>query len=315
MLGCRSTPMKGRQLRMLIQAAALGGSPREFDDDTSAEVEIRRPEIRVGDTLVRSLNLGKWPRALIPGFLQALMASGARMGHLHPSGAHPLRPGGPHSRMAEGAIRIGRSRCPCIEGSRCRREAEIALEDVRRLRDDVQRGRERLFHSSLSITLHGRHSAELKDMTQGVRAHFAATLGKLDTLAFRQREGLLSALPINLNALGSLADAGHLFARAPLSVFASPDLDTRSGTLYGIDLRSSSPIVYDPFDGTHLNANTAVLARSRQRQIVRHQTRASFAASAGEVTAYVIRSRGRIRRHGACCGGPRCCRRVCRGRA
>ena len=32
--------------------------------------------------------------------------------------------------------------------------------------------------------------------------------------------------------------------------------------LYGIDLRACSPIVYDPFDGTHLNANTAVLARS-----------------------------------------------------
>ena len=46
-------------------------------------------------------------------------------------------------------------------------EAEIALEDVRRLRDDVQRGRERLFHSSLSITLHARDAAELKEITQG----------------------------------------------------------------------------------------------------------------------------------------------------
>ena len=39
--------------------------------------------------------------------------------------------------------------------SPCRPEAEIALEDVsRRLRDEVQRGRERLFHASLSVTLH-----------------------------------------------------------------------------------------------------------------------------------------------------------------
>ena len=30
-------------------------------------------------------------------------------------------------------------------------EAEIALEDVTRLRDEVQRGKERLFHSSLSM--------------------------------------------------------------------------------------------------------------------------------------------------------------------
>ena len=49
---------------------------------------------------------------------------------------------------------------------------------------------------------------------------------------------------------------------ARLFPFSPPDLDTRSGTLYGIDLRACAPVVYDPFDGTHLNANTAVLARS-----------------------------------------------------
>ena len=41
----------------------------------------------------------------------------------------------------------------------------------------------------------------LKDLTQKARAHFAATLGKLDNLAFRQREGLLSTLPLGLNAV------------------------------------------------------------------------------------------------------------------
>ena len=55
---------------------------------------------------------------------------------------------------------------------------------------------------------------------------------------------------------------GHLQPGKRLFPFSPPDLDTRSGTLYGIDLRACAPIVYDPFDGTHLNANTAVLARS-----------------------------------------------------
>ena len=49
---------------------------------------------------------------------------------------------------------------------------------------------------------------------------------------------------------------------ARLFPFSPPDLDTRSGTLYGIDMRACSPVVYDPWDGTHMNANTAVLARS-----------------------------------------------------
>ena len=82
-------------------------------------------------------------------------------------------------------------------------EAEIALEDVTRLRDEVQRGRERLFHASLSVTLHAPDEASLNELTQRAKAHFAATLGKLDALAFRQREGLLSTLPLALNALAA----------------------------------------------------------------------------------------------------------------
>ena len=125
----------------------------------------------------------------------------------------------------------------------------------------MQRGRERLFHASLSVTLHADSPETLKDLTQKARAHFAATLGKLDSLAFRQREGLLSTLPLALNAVAvwRTLDTSSL---ARLFPFSPPDLDTRSGTLYGIDLRACAPIVYDPFDGTHLNANTAVLARS-----------------------------------------------------
>ena len=140
-------------------------------------------------------------------------------------------------------------------------EVEIALEDVSRLRDEVQRGRERLFHASLSVTLHADNADGLRELTQKARAHLAATLGKLDALAFRQREGLLSTLPLGLNAVAvwRTLDTSSL---ARLFPFSPPDLDTRNGTLYGIDLRACAPIVYDPFDGTHLNANTAVLARS-----------------------------------------------------
>ena len=68
-------------------------------------------------------------------------------------------------------------------------------------------------------------------------------------------------MPLGLNAVAvwRTLDTSSL---ARLFPFSPPDLDTRSGTLYGIDLRACAPIVYDPFDGTHLNANTAVLARS-----------------------------------------------------
>ncbi len=282
-------PLRGRQLKMLLVSAALGGSPTEFDEEQPVEVEVGRRDIRVGAHMTRSLHLGKWPRSLAPGFLQGLMAAGAPMDlsvHVGPipaeQAARTLEWQKVRFESAQSlSFKRGRTMSP---------EAEIALEDVTRLRDEVQRGRERLFHASLSVTLHGRDEAALKEMTQRAKAHFAATLGKLDALAFRQREGLLSTLPLALN---SVADWRSLdtSSLARLFPFSPPDLDTRSGTLYGIDMRACSPVVYDPWDGTHLNANTAVLARSGSGK--------SFATKLGVlrglcrgVTAYVIDPEG-----------------------
>ena len=280
-------PLNGRRLRMLMLASALGGTPGEFDEETP--VEMGRREVRVGDRLVRSLHLGKWPRSLAPGFLQGLMAAGAPMDlsvHVGPipaeQAARTLEWQKVRFESAQSlSFKRGRTMSP---------EAEIALEDVTRLRDEVQRGRERLFHAPLSITLHAKDEAFLKEMTQRAKAHFATTLGKLDSLAFRQREGLLSTLPLGLNAVvvWRTLDTSSL---ARLFPFSPPDMDTRRGTLYGIDMRACSPVVYDPWDGTHLNANTAVLARSGSGK--------SFATKLGVlrgltrgVTAYVIDPEG-----------------------
>ena len=281
--------LKGRQLRMFFIAAALGGSPSEHDEENPVEVEIGRRDVRVGDRLVRSLHLGKWPRSLAPGFLQGLMAAGAPMDlsiHVGPipaeQAARTLEWQKVRFESAQSlSFKRGRTMSP---------EAEIALEDITRLRDEVQRGRERLFHASLSVTLHAKDEALLREMTQRAKAHFAATLGKLDNLAFRQREGLLSTLPLALNAVAGWRSL-DTSSIARLFPFSPPDLDTRSGTLYGIDMRACSAVVYDPWDGTHLNANTAVLARSGSGK--------SFATKLGMlrgltrgVTAYVIDPEG-----------------------
>ena len=202
---------------MFLVSAALGGSPTEFDEEAPVEVERGRRDMRIGETLVRSLHLGKWPRSLAPGFLQSLMAAGAPMDlsvHLGPipteQAARTLEWQKVRFESAQSlSFKRGRTMSP---------EAEIALEDVTRLRDEVQRGRERLFHASLSITLHANDEASLKEMTQRAKAHFAATLGKLDALAFRQREGLLSTLPLALNAVAvwRMLDTSSIARALPL---------------------------------------------------------------------------------------------------
>jgi len=163
-------PLKGESLKQLLLASALGGSPDDRDLDAEWEVKVNRRDICIGDHLTRSLHLGKWPRSLAPGFLQGLMAAGAPMDLSIHMGAIPAEQA---ARTLEWqkvrfesaqslSFKRGRSMSP---------EAEIALEDVSRLRDEVQRGRERLFHASLSVTLHADNDDTLKELTQKAKAH------------------------------------------------------------------------------------------------------------------------------------------------
>ncbi|MCY4528548.1 MAG: hypothetical protein OXD46_05905, partial [Chloroflexi bacterium] len=42
-------PLRGRQLRMFLVSAALGGTPTAYDEETTVEVEINRRDMRIGD--------------------------------------------------------------------------------------------------------------------------------------------------------------------------------------------------------------------------------------------------------------------------
>ena len=58
--------LKGRQLRMFLVSAAVGGSPEEADEESQVEVEINRREMRIGENLVRSLHLANGPGPWLP---------------------------------------------------------------------------------------------------------------------------------------------------------------------------------------------------------------------------------------------------------
>ena len=172
-------PLKDEALQRLVIASALGGSPARTGREEPVEVMLNQRQIRLGERLARSLHLAKWPRSLAPGFLQQLMATGAPMDialHLGPI------PSEQAARQLEWQkVRFESARSLSLRrGKTMSPEAEIALEDVSRLRDDVQRGRERLFHASLSLTLHADDAETLDELTQRASAHFAAALGQLD---------------------------------------------------------------------------------------------------------------------------------------
>ena len=213
-------PLRGRQLRMLLLASALGGTPAEFDEDAPVEVEINRRDMRVGGTLVRSLHLGKWPRSLAPGFLQSLMAAGAPMDlsvHLGPipaeQAARTLEWQKVRFESAQSlSFKRGRTMSP---------EAEIALEDITRLRDEVQRGRERLFHC-LSIHHPARQGREIPQgddpAGQGPLRRHPGQAGRPGLQA--ERGAAFDAAP-GPQRRGRVEDAGHVQPGAALPLLAA----------------------------------------------------------------------------------------------
>ena len=118
-------------------AAALGGSPARSGRDEPVEVQLNQRHIRLGERLARSLHLAKWPRSLAPGFLQQLMATGAPMDialHLGPIPSEQASA----SQLEWQKVRFESARSLSLRrGKTMSPEAEIALEDVSRLRDDV----------------------------------------------------------------------------------------------------------------------------------------------------------------------------------
>ena len=234
-------PLKGRALRRLLLAAALGGTPAERDEERNpSQVEVNRRDLRLGGHLARSLHLGRWPRSLAPGFLQGLMTAGVPMDLALHLGSIPAEQA---ARTLEWQkVRFESAQSLSInKGRTLSSEAEIALEDVTRLRDEVQRGSgAALPRLPLSDAPRPRPSPRSVTSPNARRRTSRPRWGNWMCSPSASAKGLLSTLPLALNAVAAwrTLDTSSI---ARLYPFSPPDLDTRSGTLAGIDLRACAP--------------------------------------------------------------------------
>ena len=91
-------PLRGRQLRMFLVSAALGGSPAEFDEETPVSVEINRRDMRVGGASFARCTWASGPGPWPPAFCKASCRRERRWTWPSTWGRFPLsRPRGPWS--------------------------------------------------------------------------------------------------------------------------------------------------------------------------------------------------------------------------
>jgi len=135
----------------------------------------------------------------------------------------------------------------------------VALEDARELQEQLVKGAERFFQYSLYITVPAKDTEELENTSQLIKS----TLGSVSVTAHpttvQQDKGFTSSLPLGEDLL-YLTHNMDTTSLATIFPFASSELTSTEGVVYGINEHNDSLIIYDRF--SQENANSVVFATS-----------------------------------------------------
>jgi conjugal transfer ATP-binding protein TraC len=133
------------------------------------------------------------------------------------------------------------------------------LESAMELRDKIQRGQEKLFQTSIYISLRAPSKSELDKVTKLLETTMSARLFYTKVARFQQLEALQSILPRGEDQLSQKRNLDS--SSAALSFpFMSAELVQESGILYGVNKSNNSLVILDRFS-LH-NANSIVFAQS-----------------------------------------------------
>jgi conjugal transfer ATP-binding protein TraC len=133
------------------------------------------------------------------------------------------------------------------------------LESAIDLRDKIQRGQEKLFQTSIYISLRASSLNELNKITKMLETTMSARLFYSKIARYQQLEALQSILPRGEDQLNQKRNLDS--SSAALSFpFMSSELVQETGILYGVNKSNNSLVILDRFS-LH-NANSIVFAQS-----------------------------------------------------
>ena len=251
----------GADLAALFRGCA-GGRVVGGNQERYQAAEYRR-YVRLADRYVRSIELKMWPRLITTEFLEGILQTGYEM-DLSMYVA-PL-----DDAESETLLRTQKGR---FEGSLAERENKgmiadpevtSSIVDATRLWYAVQRGESRLYWVSLTMAVFGQTVAEVERKVTSVALYLRSKQAAYRLLDIRQGAAFAAVQPALRTGVSgvSLTDLDTLIRLFP---FSPPNLDTRDGILFGVNRRSSAPVMYDRFElsgSIAINGHMMILAQS-----------------------------------------------------
>jgi len=242
-----------KRRRLFAHSGERGTTP--FGPDA---VEVRPRSLRLGEEHCATFVVTGYPREVGLGWLEPLATHPGRLDvavHVEPVAAQLAAE---RLRRQLARLESGR-RVDAAKGRLPDPDVEVAADDARELATGLARGEQRLFRVGLVLTVHAPSEEALRDEANRVRALASSLLLDTQPATWRALQGWVSTLPLGIDALGSRRsfDTAALSAAYP---FASAELSTTSGVLYGTAARGAGLVCWDRFACD--NYNSVILARS-----------------------------------------------------
>jgi len=134
-----------------------------------------------------------------------------------------------------------------------------ALEDAKKLQEQMVKGIEKFFQFSLYITIPATNPEELERITKKVESTLGSIMVISKKTTLQMEAGFQTCLPLGLDKLiiSRNMDTTSLASTFP---FTSSELTANEGILYGINQHNGSLVIFDRF--ALENANSVIFAKS-----------------------------------------------------
>ena len=136
---------------------------------------------------------------------------------------------------------------------------ETALQDIESLRDTLQQSRENLFNIGVYITIYADTLENLNKIEAQINNLLESRLVYAKSAIFQQLEGFGSTLPLGLDQL-SIHTPLNSSPASSFFPFASANLTSDEGILYGVNRHNNTLVIFDRFSLE--NANMVIFAKS-----------------------------------------------------
>jgi type IV secretory pathway VirB4 component len=235
--------------------ASRGSTASPFGPDG---IEVGARCVQVGDGWCRSFAVVGYPREVALGWLEPLAAHPGRLDvsvHIEPVSAQVAA-----DRLRRQLARLESDRrADAAKGRLGDPEVEVAAFDARELAAGIARGEQKLFRVGLYLTVHAKSAEALDAECTRVRALCSSMLLDAQAATWRSLQGWTTTLPLGVDAL-SLRRSFDTDALAASFPFASAELSSPTGVLYGTAAKGSGLVLWDRF--AQDNYNSVILARS-----------------------------------------------------